>query len=157
MSNHSGSKKTLSTEVTALRKQVSDLKEAAHERRRVEDALRTAESLYHRTLEDAPVAILRLSPAGKVLFANAACIRLLGYESRQDFQTIGDLRGVFADDVEVQRVIQLASSGVATEIVVRCRLQNGDVEAVRLFAGARSREEGVTLIHSGGLGENDRG
>jgi PAS domain-containing protein len=153
MTDHSGSKKGLGSEVQALRKQVRDLKEAAVERRRVEDALRVSDTLHHGTLEDAPVGVVRLSPAGKVLFTNPAFIRALGYSSRQDFHIIGSLRGVFADDEESRRVVQLALGACDATITARCRHRDGGEVVFRLRGGGVSRE-GVTLIHSGEPGES---
>jgi PAS domain S-box-containing protein len=141
---NSGSKK-VSTEVTALRKQVSDLKEAAVERRRVETAVRASEELYRGTVDQAPVGILRLDPNGKVLLTNPAFVETLGYSSRQDFHTIGNLRGIFAEEAECRRVVEQVFSAGARRIEVRCRTRDGAV-LVLLFRAGSPSDEGVTLI-----------
>jgi PAS domain-containing protein len=123
---------------------VSDLKESALARRRVEDALREAEMLHRSTLDEAPAGIVRIDASGRVLYANAAFVKALGYESRQDFNTIGALRGVFVDGEEVRRVFELAG-GLPSEAVIRCLRRNGDVEPLRLLIGL-NREAAVTLV-----------
>jgi PAS domain-containing protein len=148
MSHHSGSKKTPTGEMIALRKQVADLKEAAIARRRVEEALRAAELLHRTTLEESPAGIVRLDASGRVLYANPAFMKLLGYESRQDFNTIGKLRGVFLNDAEARRMIAPAT-GSPTEMVIRCLRRDGGSEALRLLVGGAGLEEGVTLVHAG--------
>lgn len=145
--SHSGSKKAPSDEIVSLRKQVADLKESALARRRVEDALRDAEMLHRATLDEAPAGIVRLDSSGRVLYANLAFVKTLGYESRQDFNTIGALRGVFLNAEEARRVFELAA-GPSTEVVVRCLRRNGGTEALRLLVGG-SRSEGVTLVQPG--------
>jgi PAS domain-containing protein len=145
--SHSGSKKAPSDEIVSLRKQVADLKESALARRRVEDALRDAEMLHRATLDEAPAGIVRLDSSGRVLYANLAFVKTLGYESRQDFNTIGALRGVFLNAEEARRAFELAA-GPPTEVVVRCLRRNGGTEALRLLVGG-SRSEGVTLVQPG--------
>lgn len=144
MSRHSGPRKSTSIEVSALRKQIADLKESAVERRRVEDALRAAETLHRCTLDEAPVGILRLAPSGRVLYANPAIIKALGYQSRQDFISIGELRGVFVNGEEARRVADAARGGTA-EVTAQCVGREGEPRMIRLAAGAVT-EDGVTLV-----------
>lgn len=145
--SHSGSKKAPISEIIDLKKQVADLKESATARRRVEDALREAEMLHRATLDECPVGIVRLDRAGRVLYANPAFLKALGYESRQDFNTIGTLRGVFLNSDEAGRVFELAS-GPAIELDVKCLRRDGKTEVVRLVAG-RGGREGTTLVQAG--------
>jgi PAS domain-containing protein len=149
MSHHSGSKKTPPSEVVGLKKQVADLKESAIARRRVEDALRSAEELHRSTLDEAPAGILRLDRSGRLLYANLAFISTLGYHDRQDFRTIGELRGIFVNDEEARRVVELAS-GAPSRVVVRCLRRDGGAEVLLLLVGGGNGGPGggVTLIHS---------
>ena len=145
--SHSGSKKAPSSEVISLRKQVADLKESATARRRVEDALRDAEMLHRATLDESPAGIVRIDASGRILYANPAFVKVLGYDNRQDFNTIGVLRGVFLNAEEARRVFLLAA-GPPTEIVVSCLRRNGETEALRFLVGG-SEGEGVTLVQPG--------
>jgi PAS domain S-box-containing protein len=141
--SHSGSKRTPSSEILSLRKQVVDLKESATARRRVEDALREAEMLHRSTLDECPAGIIRLDPSGRVLYINPAFMNVLGYENRQDYNTIGELRGVFADREELHRLVQRAET--PSEVVIRCLRRDGSSEAIMLLAGRRS-QDGLTLV-----------
>jgi PAS domain-containing protein len=149
MSHHSGSKKAPPNEVVALKKQVADLKESAVARRRVEDALRAAEELHRSTLEEAPSGIIRLDRAGRLLYANLAFIKALGYQDRQDFKTIGELRGVFITDEEARRVVEIAT-GPPSQVVARCLRRDGGPDDLLLLVGTGTGGSGtgVTLIHS---------
>ena len=145
--SHSGSKKSPPSEIVDLRKQVADLKESAVARRRVEDALRAAEELHRSTLDEAPAGILRLSRSGRLLYANPVFVRTLGYADRRDFKTIGELRGIFVNDEEARRVVQLSEAS-ASEIVARCLNRKGEVEALRFLAGPSHglSGEGISLV-----------
>lgn len=143
--SHSGSKRSPSSEVISLRKQVADLKESAIARRRVEDALRAAEELHRSTLDESPAGIIRLDTAGRVVYANQVFLKVLGYENRQDFNTIGGLRGVFADREEVHNLIKSAAA-TSSEVVIRCLHRDGSCEALVLLAG-RLNDDGLTLVH----------
>ena len=148
--SHSGSKKAPSSEIVSLRKQVADLKESAVARRRVEDALRDAEVLHRSTLDEAPAGIARLDASGRILYANPAFVKTLGYESRQDFNVIGVLRGVFASGEEARRILELAA-GPTTEVVVRCLRRNGDIESLRLLVGGSEGEAVILVLPGPGL------
>ncbi len=74
-------KRELVNEVTDLRKQVADLKQAAFERRRVEDGLRHDRELLRTLLDQAPHPLCLLTTAGSPLLANQAFAELLGYAS----------------------------------------------------------------------------
>jgi PAS domain-containing protein len=60
----------LFVEVTALRKQVADLKEAMLARRRIEDALRRAEEQLRTLTDSAPVGLCLFHPDGTPILAN---------------------------------------------------------------------------------------
>ncbi|HEX4574782.1 MAG TPA: PAS domain S-box protein [Gemmatimonadales bacterium] len=60
------------------------------ERRRAEAALRTL-------VEQAPVGIFRSTPAGRVLVANLALARILGYDAPEELLALDLARDVYAD------------------------------------------------------------
>jgi PAS domain S-box-containing protein len=51
------------------------------ERRQVEEALRESEERYRNLFENATIGIYRTTPEGKILLANPAMLRMLGYET----------------------------------------------------------------------------
>ncbi len=74
-------KRDLINELTDLRKQVVDLKQAAAERRRLEDALRREEALLRTLIDRAPVRLCLMAPSGAPLLASESFARMLGYSS----------------------------------------------------------------------------
>ncbi len=102
-------KQELINEVAALRKQVTDLKDAMTARRRVEDALRMAEEQLHALADGAPVGLCLFRGDGTPLVANRPFARLLGYESPAELLRMATVLGVFADREEQLRVLALVS------------------------------------------------
>jgi PAS domain S-box-containing protein len=98
-------KQELIHEVTGLRKQVLDLKDAMTARRRVEDALRAAQALLHRLIDNAPVGLCLFSRDGTLLTANRPFARMLGYDSPAELQGVGGVLGVFASPEEQARTL----------------------------------------------------
>ena len=122
-------KQDLINEVTALRKQVADLKDAMAARRRVEDALRQSEEQL-RTLSDAvPVGLCLFRPNGSPLMANRPFARLLGYESSAELLRVADSLGVFADRDEASRVLAMMSRGQERVAGVIFRRKDGARQA----------------------------
>lgn len=81
MSDLNRDKRDLVNELTNLRKQVTDLKQAALERRRLEEGLRREEELLRALVESAPLRLCLLAPSGEALLANQSFARMLGYGS----------------------------------------------------------------------------
>lgn len=98
-------KQELIHEVTGLRKQVLDLKDAMTARRRVEDALRGAEALLHTLTDNAPVGLCLFRRDGTLLTANRTFARMLGYDSPAELQRVGGILGVFAGPEEQARML----------------------------------------------------
>lgn len=97
-------------EVTGLRKQISDLKEAMIARRRVEEALREAESRLRSLTDSAPVGLCLFRRDGTPVVANAPFARMLGYDSPAELQRVGGVLGIFGSPEEQSRVLGCAES-----------------------------------------------
>ena len=99
-------KRGLVHENTDLRKQVADLKQAALERRRVEEGLRHDRDQLRMLLDQAPHPLCLMTADGTPLLANRPFVELLGYASPGELLRIGaDLgvvvgRAVTADGTE---------------------------------------------------------
>lgn len=98
-------KQELVHEVTGLRKQILDLKDAMTARRRVEDALRGAEALLRTLIDNAPVGLCLFRRDGTLLTANRPLARMLGYDSPAELQRVGGVLGVFACPEEQARLL----------------------------------------------------
>jgi len=106
-------KRGLVQENTDLRKQVADLKQAAIERRRVEDGLRHDRELLRLLLDQAPHPLFLLRSDGAPILANQPFLDLLGYTSVGELVRVGGDLGVVlgpgtlaqgADPVEMRDV-----------------------------------------------------
>jgi hypothetical protein len=119
-------KQELVHEITGLRKQVLDLKEAMTARRRVEDALRSAEAL------------------GTLLTANLPFARMLGYESPAELQALSPVCGVFASPEDQSQALK-PSPGTNAARQALFRRKDGCRRLHRVLAGQRSAEHEVTI------------
>lgn len=104
-------KQDLIHEVTGLRKQILDLKEAMVARRRVEEALREAESRLRSLTDGAPVGLCLFRHDGTPLTANTPFARMLGYDSAAELQRIGGVLGIFASPEEQARMLGGSGAG----------------------------------------------
>jgi PAS domain-containing protein len=103
-------KQELIHEIAGLRKQVVDLKDAMTARRRVEDALRSSESLLRSLSDGAPLGLCLFRPDGTLLIANRPFARMLGYDSPAELQAVGGVLGVFASAEEQSRMFDSLGS-----------------------------------------------
>jgi PAS domain-containing protein len=122
-------KQDLIHEVTGLRKQILDLKDAMLARRRVEDALRATEAILRSLTDGAPVGLFLFRRDGTPLSANGRFAHMLGYDTPAELQRIGGVLGVFASPEEQARVLGSVGNGTG----------NGSLPAVlfRSKSGAR--------------------
>lgn len=122
-------KQDLINEVTALRKQVADLKDAMAARRRVEDALRQTEEQLRTLADTVPVGLCLFRSNGSPLIANRPFARLLGYESPAELLRVADALGVFANREEQIRVLAMVSRGQERVAGVIFRRKDGGRQA----------------------------
>src|SRR5436305_1704316 len=125
-------------------------------RKAAEVALRKSEERYHGLFEGVPVGLYRTTPAGRMLDANSALVRILGYpdlESLLETQ-VGDLYLDPEDRHRWQRAFaepeSVKSSVQSFEARVRRRL-DGAVIWVRFTVRAVRGEEGEVLHYEGAL------
>lgn len=139
-------KQDLVHEVTGLRKQILDLKEAMVARRRVEDALRSAEALLRSLTDGAPVGLCLFRRDGTLLTANGPFARMLGYESPSELQRVGGVLGIFATPEEQSRVLDCARAGTASVPTASYRHKNGSRLSLGALASACVEHDAVTLV-----------
>jgi PAS domain-containing protein len=131
-------KQELIHEITGLRKQILDLKEAMTARRRVEDALREAESLLRALTDNAPVGLCLFRRDGALLTANRPFATMLGYDSPAELQRVGGVLGVFASREEQIRMLG-PSSGASGSACFRHKSGSRSYLDV-VLAGADSKD-----------------
>jgi two-component system cell cycle sensor histidine kinase/response regulator CckA len=65
------------------------------ERKIIEDALRRSESGFRSLVHNAPYGILRTKPDGRIMQANPAMVRMLGYASEQEMLALNMAKDVY--------------------------------------------------------------
>ena len=98
---------------------VEELRNEIAERKRAEKALRKAEERFRTIFENTAVGLYRTTPDGRILLANPALVKMLGYESFEELAKmnleehgidVSTTRSVFKRRVEKQgRMIGLES------------------------------------------------
>ncbi|HZA97564.1 MAG TPA: PAS domain-containing protein [Gemmatimonadales bacterium] len=137
-------KQELIHEITGLRKQVLDLKEAMTARRRVEDALRTAETLLRALSDGAPVGLGLFRDDGTLLTANRPFAHMLGYDSPAELQALSAVCGVFASPEDQSRALRSSPRAEAARHAL-FRRKDGCRRSHPVLAGQRSADREVTL------------
>jgi PAS domain S-box-containing protein len=139
-------KQDLVHEVTGLRKQIVDLKEAMVARRRVEDALRDAEALLRSLTDGAPVGLCLFRRDGTAVTANSPFARMLGYESPSELQRIGGVLGIFATPEDQSRVLGCAGGAKGCVSNISFRHKDGSRLSLSTLAAACVEHDAVTLV-----------
>jgi PAS domain S-box-containing protein len=136
------SKQELIHEITGLRKQVGDLKEAMVARRRVEDALRESLAQLRSLADNAPVGLGLFRSDGALLSANQLLARTLGYQSVAELQSLSAVLGVFASPEDRARVLGSPAEAVPRPTLFR------DKDGSRLLRGvlAGRHTDNETLV-----------
>jgi len=121
-------------------------------RKRAEAALRESEERYHGLFEGVPVGLYRTTPAGRMLDANSALVRTLGYPSLEALleTNVGD---IYLDPEERRRWQRMMTegSGSVQSFEAAVRRFDGAVIWVRFTARAVHGEDGEILRYEGAL------
>ncbi len=121
------------------------------ERKRAEAALRDSEERYHSLFEGMPVGLYRTTPAGRMLDANSALVRTLGYPSLKSLleTNVADIYVDPEDRRRWQRAIEAAVSAQGFE--TRVRRFDGSIIWVRFTVRAFRGDDGQILRYEGVL------
>jgi len=126
----------------------------AHQR--ADQALRESEARYRSILERSSEGIYQVSVEGRILFANPAAARILGYDSPEDLMSsVTDLGSqVWANPEERSRVIQMAEEGGLVQ-GYECQFRRKDGTLVWVSLDTRPfRGPDGRIIYSDGMIEN---
>ena len=146
MRDHHRQKQDLINEVTALRKQVIDLREAMAARRRVEDALRHSEEQLRALVDGSPVGLCLFRFDGTPLAANRPFARMLGYDSPTELLRIAPVLGLFASREEQTRVAELAHRREESVGDVLFRCKDGGPHASWVMGAVCRDPDAVALV-----------
>ena len=106
------------------------------ERKQAERALKESEARYRELFDHALEGIYRSTPDGRLIDANPALVRLLGYERAEELKELNIARDLFAEPAERER--ELAQLETRAEIrSTEIRLRRRDGEILTLLDSAR--------------------
>ena len=126
---------------------VTSAVEATRQRR----ALHEAETRYKSLFERAPVGLYRGTPAGEIMDANPAAVRMLGYPDRQSLLAV-NVTDLYVDPGQRSRFQALiAEHGSVRGFETQFRRRDGSVISVRLSASGIHDAEGRALYYEGSI------
>ncbi len=121
------------------------------ERQRAEEALRASEERYRSLFERVPVGLYRTTPAGRILDANPALARMLGYPDRESLLAADVIAG-YVDPADRQRFRdQLEREGIVRGLETRWRRHDGQAIWVRDSAQIVRDAAGQALYYEGAV------
>ncbi|MCB1537563.1 MAG: PAS domain S-box protein [Rhodospirillales bacterium] len=123
------------------------------ERRRAERALAETEKKYRTIVENAAGGIYQIAADGRILSANPALARILGYASPTDMiRAVDDFGGLYADPRARLRYEQdLENYGVIRNCESTIRRADGEVIWISENARIVRDDEGKTLYYEGAI------
>jgi PAS domain S-box-containing protein len=133
----------------ALKGSVNVLRDVT-ERQRAEEALRASEAHFRRFLENLPLGVYRTTPDGRVVMANPALLRMLGYDSWQELASrnlegeafeAGYPRPAFREQIERE--------GEVGGLEAAWKRRDGSMVFVRESARAFRADDGRVLYYDG--------
>ncbi|MFW6199755.1 MAG: PAS domain-containing protein [Gemmatimonadota bacterium] len=101
---------------------------------------------YRSLVEHAPYGIFRSTRSGRVVVANPALVRLLGYGSEADVLDLDLDTDVYVDPTERERVIEEHDSGPYSDLESRWKKADGTEIVVRLSGRPLVEDDGEPLF-----------
>jgi PAS domain S-box-containing protein len=119
-------------------------------RKQAEEALRESEERLRGFIENVPVGVYRTTPDGRVLMANPALLRMLGYDSLQELASRNLERGGFeAGYPRTAFGEQLDRQGEARGLEATWKRRDGTLVFVRESTKVVRAEDGRVLYYDG--------
>lgn len=116
---------------------------------RSEARLRASEERFRAFMEDAPLGILRTTPAGEVLACKPAPVELLAYDSAEELEKMDLSQNLYVDPEARNRLVKELADGTLTHAVAEWRRRDGSPISVRLTKkGIRDRSGSLMEIES---------
>ncbi|PYS52988.1 MAG: hypothetical protein DMF68_00590, partial [Acidobacteria bacterium] len=122
------------------------------ERKHAEEALKESEERYHNLFENIPIGIYRTTPDGRILMANSALVRMLGYSSFEELSAWNleheqEYVGYPRDEVKEK----LARDGFIKGLEVSWKRRDGSLIYLCENSKAIRGEDGQILFYEGTL------
>jgi diguanylate cyclase (GGDEF)-like protein/PAS domain S-box-containing protein len=117
------------------------------ERKIAEEALLLSEQKYRNIVDYASVGIYRSTPEGRILMANPALARILGYDSFEDLQGRNLAKDVYLDERERTKALErFAANDFTIEHELLWRKKDGTPIWVQLNAHAIDLQAGAEVF-----------
>lgn len=115
-------------------------------------ALRHSERRYQALFDNVPDGVYRSLPDGRLLAANPALVRILGYDSVDDLLSNANTHKFYLDgDERKQLASRLEQHGKARNVEMRLRRRDGKVVAALANIRAVGRESHADVVYEGTL------
>ena len=106
---------------------------------------------FRQLLDSAPVGIFRTAIDGRILYANRALLRILGYPSLAELnRAVPDVAAIYEDPLERARVrAKLLSGGEIDGFRLRCRRRGGQSLLLDMWAHSIKGRDGLPCCFQG--------
>jgi len=112
--------------------------------------LAESEERFRGLYENATIGIYRTTPDGKVLLANPALVKMLGYNSLDEFKNTYDIGAGYLDpNGRIKFVQEVEKTGVLIGMEQEWKKLNGAIINIRESARAMKDENGNVLYYDG--------
>jgi PAS domain S-box-containing protein len=133
-----------------LKKANLELKKEISERKEAENNLRESRENYRNLFENNPVGIYRISPESRIMMANPALVRMMGYDSFRELQRIkfGE-DGLIAEPSRALFIEEIEKKGQIKEYETRWSGKGGKVIFTRENAKAIYNKYDAVIYYEG--------
>lgn len=126
------------------------LKQLKHEGMETQKALTESEERFRNLYEKAPIGLYRTTPEGKIISANQALFKMLGYSSFDELATRNLEQDGFESPYDRKKFIsQIESQGEIYNMEARWTCYDGNIIVVKESAVAIRDANGKTLYYDG--------
>ncbi len=124
------------------------------ERKRAGLALAASENRYRSLFESVPVGVYQTTPEGRILAANPALVRLLGYETEDELKALDVGRELYADPAQRKRCLErLVKEGEIRNLELVLKRRDGTLVQVLEHSHVVRDSRGGALYFEGALAD----
>ncbi len=147
-----GENKSKDRIIKELHKKIKELEKLETQRKQVEKELRLSEAKFRGLFENVFDGVYQATPDGKIISANPALVRMLGYDSETDLRAIDIAYDLYADPEE-RRILarKLEKKGELRNAELILKRKDGRQVIVLENARAVCDEQGKVLYYEGTL------
>ncbi len=133
-----------------VEKRTAELRDELTERKRAEEAMHEAEEKYREIFENVSEGIYRTTPDGKILLANPALAKMLGYDSPDELKTINVQKEGYKHPADRKKFVELMDkNGQVRGFESKCKKKDGTILFLKENANAVRDENGKILYYDG--------